>query len=168
MIQITKQEAIKQLKAMRSDYDYDMQRFPELVMRDVEALDMAIEALSYSEKPNKSNTIYRQDAINLLDKWSGDYEYIKTEVDLISRQSAIDGFYEMASDLDYLCTGSDYINFLEALPSIQPERKADKSCDGCAFVGCYEMDFPCAVCERRNKDYYTPTPKMEVERRSDE
>lgn len=38
--------------------------------------------------------------------------------DLISRQSAIDGFYEMASDLDYLCTGSDYINFLEALPSI--------------------------------------------------
>ena len=44
---MTVQEAIKQLKAIRSDYDDDMQRFPELVMQDVEALDMAIEALKY-------------------------------------------------------------------------------------------------------------------------
>ena len=40
--------------------------------------------------------------------------------DLISRQMAIDGFYEMASDMDYLCTVSDYVSFLESLPSAQP------------------------------------------------
>ena len=64
---MTVQEAIKQLKAIRSDYDDDMQRFPELVMQDVEALDMAIEALqrglenvnadSCSEKPNRSEPL---------------------------------------------------------------------------------------------------------------
>lgn len=43
--------------------------------------------------------------------------------DLIDRQAAIDGFYEMASDMDYLCTVSDYVSFLESLPSVQPERK---------------------------------------------
>ena len=42
--------------------------------------------------------------------------------DTISRQAAIDGFYEMASDMDYLCTVSDYVSFLESLPSAQPER----------------------------------------------
>ena len=40
--------------------------------------------------------------------------------DLIDRQMAIDGFYEMASDMDYLCTVSDYVSFLESLPSAQP------------------------------------------------
>ena len=69
---MTVQEAIKQLKAIRSDYDDDMQRFPELVMQDVEALDMAIEALkgkdtnvpsSCSAFPNRSDVISRQDAI---------------------------------------------------------------------------------------------------------
>lgn len=54
---MTKQDAIKQLKAMRSDYDDDMQKFPELVMQDVEALDMAIEALSCSEEPNRSEPL---------------------------------------------------------------------------------------------------------------
>lgn len=40
--------------------------------------------------------------------------------DLISRQAAIDGFYEMASDMDHLCTVSDYVSFLE---SLQPEQQ---------------------------------------------
>ena len=46
--------------------------------------------------------------------------------DRISRQAAVAGFYEMASDMDYLCTVSDYVSFLESLPSAQPERKRGK------------------------------------------
>ena len=42
--------------------------------------------------------------------------------ELISRQAAIDGFYEMASDIDHLCTVGDYISFLESL-SAQPEQR---------------------------------------------
>lgn len=48
--------------------------------------------------------------------------------DLISRQAAIDGFYEMASDMDHLCTVSDYVSFLESLPSAQPEIIYCKDC----------------------------------------
>ena len=47
--------------------------------------------------------------------------------DLISRQAAIDGFYEMASDIDHLCTVGDYISFLESL-SAQPEIIRCKDC----------------------------------------
>lgn len=47
--------------------------------------------------------------------------------DMILRQQAIDGFYEMASDMDHLCTVSDYVSFLESLPSVHPER-----CEDCA------------------------------------
>lgn len=47
--------------------------------------------------------------------------------DLISRQAAIDGFYEMASDIDHLCTVGDYISFLESLPA-QPEIIRCKDC----------------------------------------
>ena len=43
--------------------------------------------------------------------------------DLISRQAAINGFYEMASNIDYLCTVSDYVHFLECLPSVEHERR---------------------------------------------
>jgi len=42
--------------------------------------------------------------------------------DTIYRQTAIDGFYEMASDIDHLCTVSDYVSFLESLPSVQSEN----------------------------------------------
>ena len=41
-------------------------------------------------------------------------------LDTISRQAAIDGFYEMASDMEHLCTVSDYVSFLE---SLQPEPR---------------------------------------------
>ena len=39
--------------------------------------------------------------------------------DMISRQAAIDAFYEMASNTDYLCTVGDYVHVLETL-SAQP------------------------------------------------
>lgn len=47
--------------------------------------------------------------------------------DSISRQAAIDGFYEMASDTDHLCTVGDYISFLESL-SAQPEIVRCRDC----------------------------------------
>jgi len=43
---MTNAEAIEQLKAIRSDYRDDLRNFPELVKDDVEALDLAISALS--------------------------------------------------------------------------------------------------------------------------
>ena len=46
--------------------------------------------------------------------------------DTISRQAAIDGFYEMASDMDHLCTVGDYVSFLESLPPAQPETYKEK------------------------------------------
>lgn len=61
--------------------------------------------------------------------------------DLISRQTAIDGFYEMASDMDHLCTVSDYVSFLKSLPSAQPERKngewiVTSEFEDCRYVKC--------------------------------
>ena len=47
--------------------------------------------------------------------------------DFISRQEAIDGFYEMASDIDHLCTVGDYILVLESLPA-HPEIIQCKDC----------------------------------------
>lgn len=69
--------------------------------------------------------------------------------DLIDRQAAIDGFYEMASDMDYLCTVSDYVSFLESLPSVQPERNQGH------WVGI--DDEPCDVyeCDRCGTTYDT-------------
>ena len=49
--------------------------------------------------------------------------------DMISRQQAIDGFYEMVSDTDHLCTVGDYISFLESL-SAQPGMP--ERCEDCA------------------------------------
>ena len=43
--------------------------------------------------------------------------------DVISRQAAIDVFYEMASDIDHLCTVGDYVHILETLSTIDPEPK---------------------------------------------
>ena len=28
------------------------------------------------------------------------------------------------------------------------------TCDGCRHVGTYDIDFPCSMCIRREKDYY--------------
>ena len=59
-----------------------------------EAIEMAVKALSNAN----GETIYRQDAINLLKKWSDGYAYIDTET-----ESAIKDF--------------------QHFPSAQPERK---------------------------------------------
>lgn len=45
--------------------------------------------------------------------------------DTISRQAAIDAFYEMASDIDHLCTVGDYVKYLENMPSAQPQKCSD-------------------------------------------
>lgn len=57
---------------------------------------------------------------------------------------------------------NDFMWALYELPSAQPEHTSNNDCNGCKFVGCYDTDFPCANCIRKNKDYYTP------ERRTDE
>ena len=40
------------------------------------------------------------------------------------------------------------------LPSAQPELARINDCNGCKFIGCYDTDFPCANCVRKDKDYY--------------
>lgn len=76
---MTNEEVIKQLKGIRSDYDVDMKRCPELVINDVTALDMAIEALSNyqnqtdsevkttADSVSEADVIYRQQAIGMVD-----------------------------------------------------------------------------------------------------
>ena len=54
--------------------------------------------------------------------------------DTISRQAAIDAFYEMASDIDHLCTVGDYVHVLDGLPSAQPKVDCQK-CIFCGFAG---------------------------------
>lgn len=85
--------------------------------------------------------------------------------DLISRQAAIkaiedlqDCYNGFSDTYDKACI----IGVLEEVPSAQPEHTSNNDCNGCKFVGCYDTDFPCANCIRKNKDYYAP------ERRTDE
>lgn len=70
--------------------------------------------------------------------------------DSISRQAAIDGFYEMASDMDHLCTVSDYVSFLESLPSAQPEIIQCKDCKHRPFdsedTQGFGVEFPDEMC----------------------
>ena len=63
-------------------------------------------------------------------------------MDLISRQGAIDGFYEMACDTDRLCTVSDYVHFLETMTSAGPKKGKwiDRSCK---LMDCV---WECSVC----------------------
>ena len=84
-------------------------------------------------------------------------------LDTISRQAAIDvldknhilGRGDLNEVLDHI------VDRLEKLPPAQPEHTSNNDCNGCKFVGCYDTDFPCANCIRKNKDYYAP------ERRTD-
>lgn len=73
--------------------------------------------------------------------------------DLISREAVLKLF--ATHDGDYLYEA------IRDMPSAQPERTSNNDCNGCKFVGCYDTDFPCANCIRKNKDYYAP------ERRTD-
>lgn len=78
--------------------------------------------------------------------------------DLISRQAAIDAINHICPvDTEYDCILLDRVDVrcvLLDLPSAQPENTSNNDCNGCKFVGCYDTDFPCANCIRKNKDYY--------------
>ena len=45
---------------------------------------------------------------------------------------------------------------VEEIKKAQPDITRDNDCYGCKFVGCYDTDFPCANCVRKDKDYYEP------------
>lgn len=71
--------------------------------------------------------------------------------DIISRQAAIDGLYEMSSDIDHLCTVGDYVSFLESL-SAQPEVIRCKDClmhGVCRFEQGLGLNGYCSQAERR-------------------
>ena len=70
--------------------------------------------------------------------------------DLISRQAAIDGFYEMASDTEHLCTVNDYISFLESLPAY--ERKNGRW----VRIEDENGDFLCWECSECRERYVMP------------
>ena len=96
-------------------------------------------------------------AIDLTDEESN------MENDTISRQAAIDAFYEMASDIDHLCTVGDYVHVLEMLPSAQPEQRL--SCKNCIHLGHGYM-MPCKNCKRNQMlpDWY----EVETERKKND
>lgn len=87
-----------------------------------------------------------EDKCSECDAWNKYKNYSSVEpefaTDCISRQVAIDGFYEMASDMNHLCTVSDYVSFLESLPSAESVRMKGKWCvtpDGRLVCSrCYE------------------------------
>ena len=86
--------------------------------------------------------------------------------DLIDRQAAIDalGGNEPVGDPSKMDDDDvakmweriRIINIINKLPSAQPDITRDNDCNGCKFVGCYDTDFPCANCVRKDKDYYEP------------
>lgn len=77
-----------------------------------EALDMAIKALSCSESPNMSDTIYRQDAI-----------------DAICKACSIDEDYHKCNGYPETSTWCDELVALRALPSAQPDNRLAKIAD---------------------------------------
>lgn len=88
--------------------------------------------------------------------------------DSISRQAAIDGFYEMASDTDHLCTVSDYVSFLESLSSAQPEIIHCRDCKHHWTHRCMDS-MPTEICDL-NQTFYDPNIDFcsLAERRTDE
>ena len=91
--------------------------------------------------------------------------------DCISRQAAIDAVEHITSSMS-VCVNTDECHGMKRmqrqavielanLPSAQPDATRNNDCNGCKFVGCYDTDFPCATCTRKNKDYYA------AERRED-
>ena len=97
-----------------------------------------------------------------------------TDSDTISRQAAIDAIKNV--DVVVLYHDGEPIDeaIEEAIEAVKrsvmasvenlqsAQHTSNNDCNGCKFVGCYDTDFPCANCIRKNKDYYAP------ERRTDE
>jgi len=67
-----------------------------------EAIEMAVKALSNTN----GETIYRQDAIDLLQKWSDGYKYIETETELAIK------------DFQHLPSAQQWISCSERLPRV--------------------------------------------------
>ena len=73
--------------------------------------------------------------------------------DLISRQEVLKTFdseIEIAKiDIEIV---ANYIkrcfDRIKAIPPIE------NTCEGCKHVGTHDIDYPCNVCVRREKDYY--------------
>ena len=96
-----------------------------------------------------------------IDTKSSRYGTDRTMDGLISRAEAISACINDDGGFGY---GDDIIIRLEGLPSAQPEVTSNNDCNGCKFVGCYDTDFPCANCIRKNKDYYDPERRTDDER----
>lgn len=79
--------------------------------------------------------------------------------DTIYRQDAIDVFVKWFFDVFGIGRSDRMTTLLERLkeiPSVQPKLARINDCNGCKFIGCYDTDFPCANCVRKDKDYYEP------------
>lgn len=81
--------------------------------------------------------------------------------DTISRQAAIDAFYEMASDIDHLCTVGDYVHVLEGLSSAQPEMDCQK-CIFCGFAGFKQFQTAQSKTEERLAETVQNVPKDDL------
>lgn len=113
VIQMTNREALEVIERL----GVDSRGYPKLK----EALDMAIEALRRSEKPNRSDPISRQDAIGAI---------VNIPTDVYSHDrivSVLDGAAFRQNEI---------IDIINALPSAQPERKNGKWIET-------EQDEPC-------------------------
>jgi hypothetical protein len=94
---------------------------------------------------------------------------IPNNSDTISRQAAINGFYEMASNVDYLCTVSDYVHFLECLPSAEPEIIYCKDCKHWTQTTGKMKGYGLGKCDFHDADLVTCNAYCYwAERRSDE
>ena len=87
-------------------------------------------------------------------------------MDLIDRRAAIDAIERAKTAKTeggevYVAKYNAEMN-IALLPSAQPEHTSNNDCNGCKFVGCYDTDFPCANCIRKNKDYYDPERRTDV------
>jgi hypothetical protein len=82
-----------------------------------EAIEMAVKALSNTN----GETIYRQDAIDLLQKWSDGYKYIETETELAIK------------DFQHLPSAQQWIPVTERLPDVR-ERVLAQQNDGTMMV----------------------------------
>ena len=150
-------EALKELEDLTVDYG---NRNEEQIARLDEAIDMAMDALRAQAERTEERT-----------------ETHGVCLDAIDRQATIDALEKVAELFPWRVPGNrdSYDRYNEAwndaigraeieiekLPSAQPEHTSNNDCNGCKFVGCYDTDFPCANCIRKNKDYYAP------ERRTD-
>lgn len=124
---MTREEAIKVLNT------YDVNFYEYRAEEIVDAIGMAIEALTYQNLSKPNNTC---------------------EDDLIRRRDAIEAVEELPNAYNGWSDAYDkacIIGALEEVPSAEPKTG---ECSGCKCLGSYESEFPCVNCVRITKDYY--------------